>query len=500
MNEIRCYNMIGFFLRSQKTQGRATIYTRLKRSRPYIFFPYISTGIEVDIETWNRVNKTAKTWNNYIEGPGKEIYRKLNMITKAINQLISGNKIKGNEDKALIDETIANIVNGEIHIEQSATDDDIKEENHITVVSYYEQFYQGICDGSIRHGNNEMYSDGTVIIWKQFGQLLKDYSSPEMTFGEITKSYADNFSVFLESKKYMPKTVNKYIICFRKLCNLAAEEGVNANAVSLKVWKEKKVKETEKRTELYLTNEEIDALYAMKLDGIEDQVRDVFLLGVFSGQRVSDYSRLGRDNFTKTVNSTPVISLYQQKTGTYVEIPYVDSRVDELCQKYDYLFPVLDSRDVNRYIKYILARLAETVETLKEWHPTVLSQSELNKEINYSKMDVQYQSGQVMEPEKRKYYLKLKKYAEEHNGSPLYYRDKQGRVMMRKYELVSSHTARRSAITNLYKSGVLDSREIMSISGHKTEAVFEHYIRVGVSEQADRVYMKMLKLKNESQN
>ena len=45
----------------------------------------------------------------------------------------------------------------------------------------------------------------------------------------------------------MPNTVNKYVTCFRKLCNLAAEEGYNTNAVSLKVWKERTVKEEETR-------------------------------------------------------------------------------------------------------------------------------------------------------------------------------------------------------------------------------------------------------------
>ncbi len=63
--------------------------------------------------------------------------------------------------------------------------------------------------------------------------------------------------------------------------------------------------------------------------------------------------------------------------------------------------------------------------------------------------------------------------------------------MRHKWELVSSHTGRRSGITNLYKTGLLDSREIMSISGHKSEAVYKEYIKISVSEQADRIFEKM---------
>ena len=57
--------------------------------------------------------------------------------------------------------------------------------------------------------------------------------------------------------------------------------------------------------------------------------------------------------------------------------------------------------------------------------------------------------------------------------------------------IFTSHAARRSALTNLYKTGVFDNREMMVISGHKSERVFEKYIKVGVSEQADRIYKKM---------
>lgn len=59
-------------------------------------------------------------------------------------------------------------------------------------------------------------------------------------------------------------------------------EGYNKNAVSLKVWKDRTVKEAEKRAEIYLTDEEIDVMYDMELTGEDEVVRDIFLLGYFS--------------------------------------------------------------------------------------------------------------------------------------------------------------------------------------------------------------------------
>ena len=58
----------------------------------------------------------------------------------------------------------------------------------------------------------------------------------------------------------------------------------------------------------------------------------------------------------------------------------------------------------------------------------------------------------------------------------------------KKRELVTTHTARRSFATNLYKSG-FPSRSIMQITGHKTEAAFLKYIKVTPEEHA-----KMLEL------
>ena len=105
----------------------------------------------------------------------------------------------------------------------------------------------------------------------------------------------------------MPETVNKNVNCFLKLCNLAAEEGLNKNAVSLRVWKERTVAQDDKRTELYLTDEELDALYQMPLSGIREQVRDVFFLGYLSCQRFSDYGSLDRSNFKTVIDDVEVI-------------------------------------------------------------------------------------------------------------------------------------------------------------------------------------------------
>jgi integrase len=493
--------MADFFLRTKRTEGMASLYTRVKKRNPEIKWEYVNTGINVDIEAWIKAKKSIPAWSKYIREEGKEVNEKLDKVAQTIDLLFKEGKIKSNDDKPILENALSLIANNdalkvreEVAARQKRQRELDKKEQirkRKLILNFYQYFLDGITDKSIRHGNNAIYSQDSVRIWRDFGKHLRAFCPKDMSFDDISKPFADKFSLYLEKQGYMANTVNKYVVCFRKLCNIAAEEGINNNAVSLRVWKERTVHDDDKRAEIYLTNEELDALYDMELDGKEEQIRDLFLIGVFCAQRISDFSRLTKKNFKVTSNGTPVISISQKKTGTYVEVPYMDERVDEIGEKYNYMFPSIPKRDMNRYLKDILKKLGQTKPSLMELYPTALSCAELRKEKLYQEMSRKVAKGEKLGAEKNKYYKKMKAYAEEHNGSPLYMRDEEGNVLMFKYELIVSHTARRSALTNLYKTGVFDNREMMAISGHKSERVFEKYIKVGVSEQADRIYKKM---------
>jgi len=56
-------------------------------------------------------------------------------------------------------------------------------------------------------------------------------------------------------------------------------------------------------------------------------------------------------------------------------------------------------------------------------------------------------------------------------------------INYKKWEIVGTHTARRSFATNLYNAGV-PSLTIMQITGHKTESAFLKYIKVTPKEHA----------------
>ena len=60
---------------------------------------------------------------------------------------------------------------------------------------------------------------------------------------------------------------------------------------------------------------------------------------------------------------------------------------------------------------------------------------------------------------------------------------------VKKHEIISSHTARRSFCTNAYKDDI-PSLAIMAISGHKTERAFLKYIKTDAKEHAEIFYKK----------
>lgn len=485
--------MAQFFLRSKREEGEAPLYTKIRRNGMQM---YVCTGIKVDIKEWNKAQKSLSAMQRYEQTEaGAKVHELQMQVMKAVDALYAEGKIKTKEDKAIIEEAMNNIVTGGTkEVQRVKRIAEAKSRKY--VIQFYEYFFSGISDGSISHGKNSEYSPGSIQVWKTFGSYLREYCDVGITFEDIDKPFADRFTQFLQKKGFMSNTINKNVTCFRKLCNLAAMEGYNKNAVSLKVWKDRTVKDEDKRAEIYLTEDEIDAMYNMELTGENEIVRDIFVLGYFSCQRYSDYSRLREENFMTYDKGLGQITLTQKKTGRTVNVPIVDDRVYKLCDKYNYDFPEISEQKMNLKIKAVTALLAESVPSFQEKYVTVLTAVERRSEQTYAKLLKKKESGIKFTENERKWFGKLNKLAERRNGAPLFERNKHGEVIRPKYELIASHTSRRSGATNLYKLGALSNMEMRSITGHQSEKVFENYIRVGLSEQAQMVGDKILAAKN----
>lgn len=184
-------------------------------------------------------------------------------------------------------------------------------------------------------------------------------------------------------------------------------------------------KEVEQVDAIYLTNEEVTKVAQLPLCGSHALVRDIFILGCHTGMRFSDYSRLSINDI-----SDGVIHFITQKCKAPVDIP-AHPRVLEILNKYGGTIPKISGQKFNAYIKDVC------------------------KEAGIDESVLVRKSGK--------------------------------HTRYKKWELVSSHTARRTGLTNMYKAGIPTYR-CMMISGHKTEAVFMTYLRITQQENAE--YLK----------
>lgn len=423
----------------------------------------------------------------------------MDLIEETINLLFKDGQIKSNQDKHILSNALFKIKNHNAIMKQDEIRKREKEEKKALlhqIVPCCESFIKGITEGVIKDTHTgRSYTIGTIKNWGTFLEYLKDYTRQGMTFEEITPEWISRFRLYLEKKGLMPTTINKHFGTGQKLCNYAAMKGWNNNAVSLRAWQMQTVKKNEKQTEIYLNEEELNALYDMPLEGQRDKVRDLFFLGVFSGQRVSDFSQFTKYNFTKTEKGTNIIRLTQKKTGNSVEAPILDPRCYDILRKYDYQSPIVPLQRVNLILKELFKELAKTVPSLMTEYQTAMTRREKDAEKTFIMLSEKAMNNEPMTKNEKADYKRLKQYAKEHDGTPVYKRDGRGNIIKFKYELVTSHTARRSAITNLSKAGILTDREIMAISGHASLENLEKYIKTGLSERADEIFEKVNSVK-----
>lgn len=451
--------MGNYFLRTKKEKGTASVYLRVQKRNPKLNI-LVCSKVSVDIQQWDKVTQDVAKWNDYCKTQdGRKVKETLDSISSAIDNLIS----QGIYDKARIDEVVEAIVFREERERQEQErlrqiKEQEEEARKADVILFLENFLEGIKNGRIKNGA-ENYTLNTCKVWSNFLGILKRFIqiSP-FTWKDINKALADRFVSFMEKNGYMVTSINKYIICFKAMIQNAMDQELHNNLIALRAFSKKKIQETDKAKEIYLTKTELQALYEMPLEGLKDKVRDVFLVGCYTCQRFSDYARLEQENFTKTAKGTKVVRIVQEKTGNDVVIPILNDNLLHIAEKYGYDIPKVNDVILNRYIKQILKELSSTVPSLARKERTLLTMKEREKEKQ---------------------------------GLVSFERDNKGNVIKPRYELVSSHTARRSGITNLYLSGNFDTYQMMSISGHRDEKTFYEYIKLSSDEVADSIAKKM---------
>ena len=115
-------------------------------------------------------------------------------------------------------------------------------------------------------------------------------------------------------------------------------EAVDRNLTSNLQFKNKRFKNVEEVSEsIYLTVTEIESIYELDLSNNSrlDKVRDLFIIGCFTGLRFSDLIQLRQENI---INDGNLARIRTQKTGEIVVIP-LNKHVKQILTKYNGKIP-----------------------------------------------------------------------------------------------------------------------------------------------------------------
>jgi integrase len=279
----------------------------------------------------------------------------------------------------------------------------------------------------------------TERVYRQAITLLERYEDNKkvaLTFEMIDMSFYNSFKAFLEKENFGLKTIGKHIKSIKTFMNYAVSEGYTT---SLKYKNSSFKLGKELTTEIYLSEAELKEMHIKDLSKYPmlEHVRDVFLIGCYTGQRVSDYNNLSKDDIV-TMDGVQYFKFVQEKNRKQGKVV--------MCP-------------ITKEIKEIMDKRYAGVP------PPPIKDQYINEQIKDVGLELKFK-----ELIKREYTKGGKLITE----------------MVPKYKLLKSHTARRSFCTNMYlkKMPVYD---IMLFSGHSTEKEFYKYIRVKDEERAQHI-------------
>lgn len=258
----------------------------------------------------------------------------------------------------------------------------------------------------------------TLKSYKTMFYILEDFSIEQnlnFKLADLTAEfYVDLIDYLRGVKNQSDNTINKNLKTLKAFLNYLQLQGhkVSDDFRSVNV-------SSYTSDQIALTFEEVQKLEGAKFEGALDRARDLFLVGVYSGQRFSDYSRLSKDSL-----QDGIFIVRQTKTKTNVQIP-LTKPLETILNKYEWQLPQISSQKFNKRIQEACKILGFN-ENFTRWR---------------------------------------------------FRGNKKEKEIFKRWSVVTSHTARRTFITLSLERG-LSNHFIMSITGHKDLRVMSAYAKV----------------------
>ncbi|QKJ62305.1 phage integrase SAM-like domain-containing protein [Flavobacterium sp. M31R6] len=386
-------------------------------------------GRKIDITKSTSLLINPKFWNNT-----KGVVKQISEFSDKINF----QKKLSDLENAIIDNFNNDYANGiiinaewlEVQLNKHLNRKEITDLNYF--INYAENYLKKL-PSTKRHDGKMGVTKATITKIKTVIKKVTDYEKhfkKKLLLTDINLKFHENFIYYLHDiEKLNFNTVGKYIQFVKTIVYDAKNHDLNINhEIEKKEFKQIR----EKTTFVTLSENEIDLIFNKDFSDKPslDNARNWLIIGVWTGARAGDLL-----NFTDKKINNNFIEYVAQKTQQKIVIP-MHWQVKAILEKCNGLPHKISTQKYNDYIKLVCQEVG------------------LNELIEGSK-SVDINNKENSKIKKPKIFRKQKD-------------------IYKKWELVSTHIARRSFATNHY--GKLPTPVLMSATGHTTEKMFLAYI------------------------
>lgn len=413
---------INFYLRDKEANGKTPIllyvsYNNIRLTK----FP---TGETIEPQFWDAKTQRAKQTKKLPTHP--EFNARLSKIESTAENLLR-QYMNDNDQQPPTVEVYRELLNNALNKTPA-------KQQPLDLFGFIESFLKEY-ETRINTKTGKPITKTSLRVYRQSLRVLKEFKAKEyknrpFSFAQIDYLFYTQFQQFLIKENFATNTIGKHIRTLKTFFLEAKERGLMPN------FSTKKFKAVSEQSDtIYLNQSEINALFELDLSQNQrlEKVRDLFLVGCWTGLRFSDFTRIKKENI-----DGEFIEITTQKTGEPVVIP-IHPQVEAIMKRYEGATPnslpnPISNQKMNDYLKE-LGQLAGFDETVS----VGMTKGGIKQTVNHFK-----------------------------------------------WEMITTHTARRSFATNQYLAG-LPAETIRKITGHRTESAFIKYIKITPREHANKL-------------
>lgn len=266
---------------------------------------------------------------------------------------------------------------------------------------------------------------------------FESYNKAPLEFDNITEHLLNKLqNYFYEQAKLNTQTTAKYIGILKMVLNWAVKEGYTKTQ-TFRSFHPIQQKDSFK---VALSFDDLQKIRDAEIEKKKylQNVRSLFLLSCSTGLRYSDYVRIKKEHIKKDEEGDHYLQITQEKTGDQVELPLTSEALTIVDNIIDGRVHPITNQRMNEYVKE-LCKIAGLNESFAVRRYTGKIYTEVNKP---------------------------------------------------KYELISSHTGRRTFATNLLLRNI-PAETVMIFTGHKDYKSFAKYINIPKNTQRNIIKMAL---------